>query len=297
ERRSPLRHRRPGDPGPAPDLQHRRGRGTARHDRLPGLPDAGHRSVRVRQVGTVLHAQVHRGHPGRRPPDHPADGVHRHHRRRRLRAALRRRQALRPLVRPLAVLAGRRVLPRRAGHPAHRLLLLRRLRWHGRPVPPDLLGRRDGTDALQRRRARRGVPRRHQRRAQGPGGGGVRHRHAQDAGDDPDPAPPGRQDHDPGDHQPDGRRTEGHQPRVRRRGRGPHAGREADLHAVPEPRADDHRHRNDLRRRQPAADLAGDVGPEALRRREGRPRRRDGRRGEARDGPLLQGRHRRRSRL
>ena len=39
----------------------------------------------------------------------------------------------------------------------------------------------------------------------------------------PDPAAAGREDHDPGDHQPDGGGPQGHRPRLRRGGRRPHA--------------------------------------------------------------------------
>ena len=167
-------------------------------------------------MGAVPHPGLHPGAAGRRTPGDPEDGGLLGGLRGGLRCDLRRRQALRAPLAAVAVLGGRRVLPRGAGAAADDLpvlLLRRRLRRH-RLVR--LRGHR--ADALQRRGAGRGVPRRDPGGAQGAGGGGVRHRHAQDPGDDAGAAAAGRQDHAAGDHQPDGGGPEGHQPGLRDRG-------------------------------------------------------------------------------
>ena len=166
----------------------------------------------------------------------------------------------------LPALGDRGVLPRRPGAHADDLLLrrLRHLPRHDRP----LLVRGVGAEPLQRRRARRGLPRRAPRRPEGPGRGGVRHRHAQEPGRLDRAAAAGRQDHDPGDHQPVRGDAEGHQPRLRHRRSRPDRGRAADLPRVPEPRPGLPRDRRDLHRGQPAPHRGRHLGPEALRGRE-----------------------------
>ncbi len=211
----------PQDDRAAPALQRRRPGAGPRVPRLRGLEVRRRGAVRVRPVGAVRHPGLHLGAARRRRAQDAADGVHVHHRRRRVRRALRRRQAQRPPLGALALLAGRGVLPGRAAAAADHLHLLQ-LR-HRRRVRPLLVGRHR-PDALQRVRAGRGLPRRHPGRAEGTVRGGVRHRHAQDPGDDHGAAAAGREDHAAGDHQPVRGGAEGHQPRLRDRGSRPDDG-------------------------------------------------------------------------
>ena len=181
ERRSPLRQPRSRDPRAAPHLQHRRRRRARRRHRFRRLAAPGHRAVRVRQVGAVRHAALHRGDPRRRPAD-------------TLQMAFS--AIIGAVVFGLVFGVGKlsdhawirwpcwlvveffRAVP---------VILLMIFCFYASSAawttlqPPPVLVRRDRPDPLQRRRARRGLPRRHQRGAEGPGGGGVRHRHAQDA--------------------------------------------------------------------------------------------------------------------
>ena len=185
--RSPLRRPRSRDPRPPPDYSVVAGVALARRaspswsggstTRASSRTTSGSRSSRPRYI---------EAHPGRRPARHPPDGLQRRPRRASS-SAWSSASASSPTTRWLRWPCWLVVEFFRAV-PVILLMifcLLRHLRRHGRAAAAGTYWAVViGAHPLQRRRARRGLPRRHQRRAEGPGRGGVRHRHAQDPGDD-----------------------------------------------------------------------------------------------------------------
>jgi hypothetical protein len=139
--------------------------------------------------GTFRHAALYPGDPRGRSGQDPGDGRGRSGARGRLRIDLRGRQTLRSPAGAVVLLAGRGVLPRRAGADVDDLGVLRDLPPDQRRRLPGVLVGDLGADALQRRCPGGGLSRRHQCGAQGAGRGGVRDRHAQIPGDARDPAP------------------------------------------------------------------------------------------------------------
>ena len=132
----------------------------------------------VRQVGAVRHPRLHRGAPRRRAAETLQDGVARDHRRGRASALVLGVGKLSDHAWSggrLVVVEFFRAVPGAAADDLHLLSPTA-----SRATVRLVLGGGDRADALQRRGARRGVPRRHQRRAEGAGRGGVRDRDAQE---------------------------------------------------------------------------------------------------------------------
>ena len=266
------------DRRPAPDLQRRhRARslvGAARRAWSGGSTTTGSSST---PCGSRSSRPTTSGPARRRPARHPEDGLHRDPRRRRVRPRLRRRQA----VATTAGCAGRAGPSSSSSAPIPVLLLMIFI-WFVLGIQNDgssywgvviALTLYNGSVLAEVLRA--GVL----ARAQGPGGGGVRHRHAQEPGDEPGAAAAGGEDHAAGDHQPVRGGAQGHRARAStswRRASPTSASRstcEFDNRIPTIIVIAAHLHRD-----QPDPDLRRHLGAEEVRRREEAARDPDGRR-------------------